>query len=170
MCTRAGSGSVANHSRSFAEWDVSRAGTIIEALKDVPGATLPVLHALQTEFGYIHGDAIPIVAEALNLSRAEIVGVVSFYHDFRQEPAPRHSVEVCRAEACQAMGCESLVAHIRDHFGLSMGETTADRRLGFRSVYCLGNCALSPAIMLDGRLIGRVTPTRFEDIIAGIAS
>lgn len=129
-----------------------------------------MLHALQVEFGYIHADSIPLVAEALNLSRAEIVGVVSFYHDFRQEPAPEHLVEVCRAEACQAMGCESLVEHIRDQFGLSMGEATADKGIGFKSVYCLGNCALSPAIMLDGRLIGRVTATRFQDIIAGIAS
>jgi formate dehydrogenase subunit gamma len=161
---------VADDARAFAEWNAERALAIVEALKSLPGAALPVLHALQAEFGYIHANAIPIVADALNLSRAEIVGVVNFYHDFRQEPAPGHQVEVCRAEACQAMGCESLVAHIQESLGVIVGGTTDDGEFGLKAVYCLGNCALSPALMFDGRLFGRVTPERFEVIVAGARS
>ena len=158
---------MADHARAFSVWDAGRAQTIINELKRMPGAALPVLHALQREFGYIHRDAIPIVAETLNLSRAEIVGVVNFYHDFRQEPAPDHLLEVCRAEACQAMGCDTLVGHIERKLGVAIGETTGDRAIGLKAVYCLGNCALSPAVMFDGKLFGRVTPARFDNIVAG---
>jgi formate dehydrogenase subunit gamma len=161
---------VADHTRAFVPWDPEHARAIIESLKHLPGATLPVLHALHDEFGYIHGDAIPLVAEALNLSRAEIVGVVNFYHDFRQEPPAAHLLQVCRAEACQSMGCESLVAHIEQQLGVAMGGATAGQGVALQAVYCLGNCALSPAVMLDGRLHGRVTPTRVDSLLAAVRS
>lgn len=159
---------MASEDRAFAPWDPGRAEAIIEDLKCLPGATLPVLHALQHEFGYIHGEAIPIVAEALNLSRAEVVGVIHFYDDFRQEAPAEHLLQVCRAEACQSMGSESLVSHIEQKLGVATGGTTSDRGVELRAVYCLGNCALSPALMLDGRLHGRVSTSRLDAILAGV--
>jgi formate dehydrogenase subunit gamma len=116
------------------------------------------LHALQDEFGYIHEEAIPLVAEALNLSKADVHGVVSFYHDFRHSPPGRHVLRICRAEACQSMGCESLVDHVENRLGIKMGQTTSDQSFTVEAVYCLGNCALSPSAMLDGRPYGRVSP------------
>lgn len=124
----------------------------------MPGALLPILHALQDEFGYIDAEAIPLVAERLNLSKAEVHGVVSFYHDFRHTPPGRHILRICRAEACQSMGCDALVAHVEERLGVKMGETTADRSFTVEPVYCLGNCALSPSAMLDGKPYGRVSP------------
>lgn len=124
----------------------------------MPGALLPILHALQEEFGYIHEEAIPLVAEALNLSKADVHGVISFYHDFRKSPPGRHVLRICRAEACQSMGCERLIEHVEKRLGVSLGETTADRSFTVEAVYCLGNCALSPSAMLDGRPYGRVSP------------
>jgi formate dehydrogenase subunit gamma len=126
---------------------------------------LPVLHALLEEFGYVDERAVPLVAEALNLSRAEVVGVVNFYDDFRQEPPGRHVLRICRAEACQAMGGESLVEHISRRLDAPPGQTTADGEFTIESVYCLGNCALAPAMMLDGRLHGRVSPALAEALI-----
>jgi formate dehydrogenase subunit gamma len=125
-----------------------------------------VLQALQDEFGYIDDAAIDLVADALNLSRAEIVGVVYFYHDFRHAPPGRHILRICRAEACQSMGCEALVQHIETRLGASLGQTTPDGAFSLEAVYCLGNCALSPAVMLDGRLYGQVSPHRADTIIA----
>ena len=139
-------------------WDTDRALSRIRELQDLPGALLPILRALQDEFGYIHEEAIPLVAETLNLSRAEVHGVVSFYHDFRHSPPGRHVLRICRAEACQSMGCETLVDHVEKRLGVKLGETTADRSFTVEAVYCLGNCALSPSAMLDGRPYGRVSP------------
>ena len=139
-------------------WDTERALSRIRELEHLPGALLPILHALQDEFGYIHEEAIPLVAETLNLSKAEVHGVVSFYHDFRHSPPGRHVLRICRAEACQSMGCESLVNHVEKRLGVKLGETTADRSFTVEAVYCLGNCALSPSAMLDGRPYGRVSP------------
>ena len=139
-------------------WDTDRALARIRALEHLPGALLPVLHALQDEFGYIHEEAIPLVAEALNLSKADVHGVVSFYHDFRHSPPGRHVLRICRAEACQSMGCESLVDHVENRLGIKMGQTTSDQSFTVEAVYCLGNCALSPSAMLDGRPYGRVSP------------
>ena len=139
-------------------WDMDRALSRIRELEHLPGALLPILHALQDEFGYIHEEAIPLVAEALNLSKAEVHGVVSFYHDFRHSPPGRHVLRICRAEACQSMGCESLVSHVEKRLGVKLGETTADSSFTVEAVYCLGNCALSPSAMLDGRPYGRVSP------------
>jgi formate dehydrogenase subunit gamma len=146
-------------------WDEARASLIVEGLKELPGALLPILHALQEEFGYIHAEAIPLVAQALLLSHAEVVGVIGFYHDFRRVPAGRHILRVCRAESCQAMGCEAVVEHLRNRLGIDMGETTADGAITLETVYCLGNCALSPAVLLDGSLYGRVSPERVDQLV-----
>jgi formate dehydrogenase subunit gamma len=147
------------------EWDPAKAEAIATSLAKIPGACLPILHALQGEFGYIHKDAIPIVADVLNLSRAEIVGVVNFYHDFRQEPPGRHIVRVCRGEACQSMGSQALVEHLTTSLSAAVGETTADGAVSLAAAYCLGNCALSPALMIDGKLHGRVTPKRATELL-----
>ena len=138
-------------------WDADLALARIRELAHLPGALLPVLHALQEQFGYIDAAAIPLVADALNLSFAEVHGVTSFYHDFRRQPPGRHVLRVCRAEACQAMGCDSLIRHIEHRAGTKIGETSPSGSLTMEAVYCLGNCALSPALMLDGKLYGRVS-------------
>jgi formate dehydrogenase subunit gamma len=138
-------------------WDADLALTRIRKLERLPGALLPILHALQDEFGYIDKAAIPLIASALNLSHAEVYGTISFYHDFRHSPAGKHVLKVCRAEACQSMGCESMIRHVENKLGVQLGETTEDRSFTVDAVYCLGNCALSPAVMLDGKLYGRVS-------------
>jgi formate dehydrogenase subunit gamma len=138
-------------------WDANLALACIRELEQLPGALLPVLHALQTQFGYIDAAAIPMVADALNLSVAEVYGAVGFYHDFRRQPPGRHVLRVCRAEACQAMGGEALIRHIECRVGARVGETSADGSVTVEAVYCLGNCALSPSLMLDGNLYGRVS-------------
>jgi len=138
-------------------WDSDRALTRIRELEHLPGALLPILHALQEEFGYIDKAAVPLVADALNLSHAEVHGVISFYHDFRHSPPGRHILRICRAEACQSMGCEKLVDHVEKKLGARVGETTPDRSFTIEPVYCLGNCALSPSVMLDGKPYGRVS-------------
>ena len=129
----------------------------IQGLQHLPGALLPILHSLQEEFGYIDDAMIPLIAEALNISHAEVHGVISFYHDFRRAPAGKHVLQICRAESCQSMGCNSLIAHVEKILGVKLGETTADGNITLRPVYCLGNCALSPAVMLDGQPYGRVS-------------
>lgn len=158
---------MADRARDFAAWDAERATLIIDGLKDLPGAALPVLHALQHEFGYIHDEAIPLVAEALNVSKAEVVGVVHFYDDFRTEAPPSHVLRVCLAEACQAMGSERLLAHIEVQLGTKIGERPVGD-VEVRPVYCLGNCALSPAVMLDQRLYGQVTAPRIDTLLGGL--
>ncbi|MGH9593784.1 MAG: formate dehydrogenase subunit gamma [Bryobacteraceae bacterium] len=139
-------------------WDHDLAVSRIEELKHLPGAVLPILHALQEEFGYIDQAAIPLVAEAVNLSKAEVHGVISFYHDFRHQPPGRHTLKMCRAEACQSMGCDALIDHVEKRLGAKLGETTSDHSFTLGEVFCLGNCALSPAVMLDGKPYGRVSP------------
>ncbi len=155
---------LAHHPRT---WDQERALEIIRELQDLPGALLPILHALHGEFGYVSSDVYTELAEALNLSRAEVVGVVSFYHDFRDSPPGRHKLQICRAEACQSMGCNALIDHITGQLGVELGETTADHAITVEAVYCLGNCSLSPAVMLDGRLYGQVSKSRADSIIKG---
>ncbi len=150
----------------FEEWDAARVREIATSLARLDGPCLPVLHAIQDTFGYIHPDAIPVIADVLNLSRAEVVGIVSFYHDFRESPPGEHVLRVCRAESCQSMGAEQLVRDLTHALNVEPGSTSAGGGLTFDSVYCLGNCALSPAAMLDGRLLGRVTPHRIEALLA----
>lgn len=149
------------------DWDPVEAGAVLRRHTGRPGAMLPILHDLQESFGYVHEDAIPLIADALNVSKAEVRGVVSFYHDFRREPAGRHVLKICRAEACQAMGVDRLLQHLSAAHGLALGDTTGDRRLTIEAVYCLGNCALSPAALLDGELIGRLDERRVDAIVRG---
>lgn len=139
-------------------WDQDRALGRIRELEDLPGALLPILHALQDEFGYVDAAAVPLVANALNISDAEVHGVISFYHDFRRSPPGRHVLKLCRAESCQSMGCHKTIEHVENRLGIRLGETTADESFTVEPVYCLGLCALSPAAMLDGRPYGRVSP------------
>ena len=149
-------------------WDADRALSRIRALEHLPGALLPILHALQEEFGYVDKAAIPLVADALNLSQAEVHGVISFYHDFREAPPGRHILRICRAEACQSMGCETLVQHVESRLGVKIGQTTDDGSFTVEAVYCLGNCALSPSAMLDGKPYGRVSP-QVADFLISVA-
>jgi formate dehydrogenase subunit gamma len=129
---------------------------------------LPILHALQDRFGYVDAAAVPLIADALNLSRAEIHGVVTFYHHFRAAPAGTHVIQLCRAEACQSMGCRDLESHAERRLGVAMGGTRPDGAATLEAVYCLGNCALSPAVMIDGELHGRVDAARFDELMADL--
>ncbi|MEH0417173.1 formate dehydrogenase subunit gamma [Streptomyces sp. B21-083] len=134
--------------------------------RDQRGPLLPVLHAVQAELGHVPQAAIPELADALNLSRADVHGVVTFYHDFRREPAGRNTVRICRAEACQALGADRLVSYARES-GLTLGETSADGSVTVEQVFCLGNCALGPAVEANGRLYGRVSPARLGSLLGG---
>jgi formate dehydrogenase subunit gamma len=140
----------------------------IERYRDVPGGLLPLLHTLQDTLGYIPSDAVPAIARGLHLSRAEVHGVTSFYHDFRSEPTGRHVLQICRAEACQAMGSRALEAHAKDRLGIDYGGTTADGSLSLEPVYCLGNCACSPSVRLDDEIHARVTPAQLDALLDGL--
>ena len=139
---------------------------IVADMKDRPGPLIEVLHSVQAALGYVPPDAVPILAEALNLSRAEVHGVVTFYHFFRETPPGRHTVHLCRAEACKSMGADELAEHAKSQLGVDFHETTKDGAITLEPVYCLGNCACSPAAMIDGRLYGRLTPERFDSLMA----
>jgi formate dehydrogenase subunit gamma len=138
------------------KWNAEAAREIAEGLKDLEGPLLPILHAFNEHFGFISDEAIVLIADVLNLSRADVQGVVGFYHDFRRQPAGRHVVKVCRAEACQSMGSEALAERLERALGIAFGQTSADRHVTLEEVYCLGNCALSPSVMVDGELHGRM--------------
>jgi formate dehydrogenase subunit gamma len=140
----------------------------IDAHQATPGALLPVLHAVQDALGFVPKDALPLIARGLNLSRAEVHGVLSFYHWFRTEPPGRVVVHLCRAEACQAVGAASLEAHARQALGIDFHETTADGAITLEPVYCLGNCALGPSLLIGDRLCGRVSNERFDEIVAEV--
>lgn len=142
--------------------------TVLDAcarLKSMPGALLPILHAVQEALGYVPKDSVPLIAHELNLSRAEVHGVVTFYHYFRQQAPGRRVVHLCRAEACQAAGAVSLETHVKRRLGIDFHGTTADGAISLEPVYCLGNCALGPSIMIDHQLKGRVTPARFDELM-----
>ncbi len=142
-----------------------RAVEIIAAHADQDGALLPVLHALQHAFGHVPDEAVPIVAGALNLSRAEVHGVVTFYHDFRHEPAGRRVLKLCRAEACQARGGDAIAARAEQALGVTLGNTTKDGQVTLEPIYCLGLCASGPSAMLDERLIGRIDAKRLDALL-----
>jgi formate dehydrogenase subunit gamma len=146
-------------------WDHDRAEEIIEANRHLDGAALPILHALQHEFGYVDRGAEPLIAHALNLSRAEVHGVVSFYHDFREAPPGQHVLKLCRAEACQSMGADALADQARGQLNVEWGETTADGRVTLELVFCLGLCACAPAAMLDGKVVGALDEARLSTLI-----
>lgn len=139
---------------------------ILDAYVQVPGPLLLVLHAVQRRLGFVPEDAIPYIAERLNLSRAEVHGVVSFYHHFRRTAPGRHLIQVCRAESCQAMGAEQLAQHAQERLGIPFHETTPDGAFSLEPVYCLGNCACSPAVMIDEELFGRVSADQFDALLA----
>jgi len=141
---------------TFEPWRPERAEEIVEAHLSLEGAVLPILHALQAAFGCVPKDAVAIIARALNISRAEAFGVVSFYHDFKSAPPGRRVVKVCRAESCQAMGGEAAGRFLLASLGIDWGETTPDGAVTVESVYCLGLCAVSPAALVDGEPLGRL--------------
>jgi len=145
--------------------DTDTAGEIARAMAQLPGALLPILHAVQAKLGCIPPGTVPVIAQALNLSRAEVHGVISFYHFFRSEPAGRKTVYICRAESCQAMGSGALENHARATLGIDYHQTTADGAVTLEPVYCLGNCACSPSVMVDGELHSRVTSDRFDELV-----
>jgi formate dehydrogenase subunit gamma len=151
---------------AYVPWSEARGAEIISEHAALEGATLPILHALQDAFGYVPEDAIPMIASALNLSRAEVHGVFTFYHDFRKKPAGRHVLKLCRAEACQAAGGDALAARAEARLGVALGDTTADARVSLEPIYCLGLCATAPSAMLDGRLVGRLDEARIDALLA----
>jgi formate dehydrogenase subunit gamma len=128
---------------------------ILEAHRGLEGPLLPILHAVQAAFGYVPDSAIPQIAADLMLSKAEVHGVISFYHDFREKPAGRHVLKLCRAEACQTVGADRVADAVKAALGIDWHETTPDGQVTLEPVFCLGLCACGPAAMLDGRLIGR---------------
>jgi formate dehydrogenase subunit gamma len=139
---------------------------LIAPIKGQAGPLLVMLHAIQQQFGYVPGSAIAVLANELNLSRAEVQGVVSFYHHFRDRPPAKRRIEVCRAESCQALHGDSLVTHIEHRTRLRLGEASADGSLSLHAVYCLGLCSASPALMIDGAVHARMTPERFDELLA----
>jgi formate dehydrogenase subunit gamma len=143
---------------------------VLERRAGEPGGLLPILHDVQGALGYIPADAVPVIAKGLNLSRAEVHGVIKYYHHFRSEPAGRTVVQVCRAESCQACGADALMAHAEKVLGCASHHTRADGAYTLEPVYCLGMCALSPAIMVGDRLYARVTAEKFDRVVASVGA
>jgi len=139
---------------------------VINEYKAIEGPLLPVLHAIQEEFGYVPAETLTLIAEALNLSRAEVHGVMTFYHDFRASPTGRHVIRLCRAEACQSMDGDRGAEAVQKLLGIGWGETTGDGKITLEAVYCLGLCACAPAAQVDDRLIGRLNEGKAERMIA----
>ncbi|MGO4573803.1 formate dehydrogenase subunit gamma [Microvirga sp. 2TAF3] len=144
------------------QWDDDRASEIVAAHASLDGATLPILHALHDEFGCIPEEAIPLIASALNISRAEVHGIVTFYHDFRRQAGGRHVLKICRAEACQSMDGARIAREFLSRLGVDWGGTTADGSLTIEGVYCLGLCACSPSALYDGEPVGRLNPAKLD--------
>jgi formate dehydrogenase subunit gamma len=142
----------------FEDWNEERGNEVIVRHASQEGAALPILHALQQTFGFVPEAAISMVAKTLNLTRADVYGIVTFYHDFRLEPPGQHELRLCRSEACQAMGAASLAEKVCAALKIDWNETSADRNVSLSPVYCLGLCAVAPAGMLDGKPIGRLDP------------
>jgi formate dehydrogenase subunit gamma len=142
-----------------------RVREIVAEHRGEQGALLPILHAVQAEFGYIGPDAIPVIAQELNLSRADVHGVMTFYKDFKHERQGQTTVRICRAEACQAVGSDALADHAQSRLGVGFGETTAEGSVSLEAVFCLGNCALGPSVQIGDRLYGRVDPDRLDALL-----
>jgi len=149
----------------YEAWTVERASEIIAGRAHMEGAVLPILHEMQETFGCVPEAAVPLIAEALNLSRAEIHGTVTFYHDFRKEPPGRRVLKLCRAESCQAAGGDALASRAEEKLGVEMGGTTADARVTLEPVYCLGLCHSSPAAMLDRDVFGRLDAEKLDQLL-----
>jgi len=150
----------------YTAWSIEGARAVLEVHGTTPDGVLPMLHALQARFGFIHAEAVALVAEAVNLSRAEIHGTITFYHDFRTAPPPARIIRLCRAEACQAVGCEALVAEAAR---LGVPVDAAGDEVAIETVYCLGNCALGPAALVDGALVGHLDAARLRALVEGCA-
>ncbi|MFN3292581.1 MAG: formate dehydrogenase subunit gamma [Gemmobacter sp.] len=148
----------------------ARIHEILADHRGVEGALLPILHAVQAEFGHVPADALPLIAADQNISKAEAHGVMTFYHDFREEPAGRRVLKLCRAEACQAVGADALADHARARTGLDWHGTTPDGALTLEPVFCLGLCACGPAALVDGQPVGRLDVARLDAILAGGAA
>lgn len=147
---------------------IARAEEILARHQGMEGALLPILHAIQEEFGHVPQVVLPVVAKAMNISRAEVHGVMSFYHDFREAPAGRHVMKLCRAEACQAMGADALADHAKRKLGLDWHETSPNGAVTLEPVFCLGLCACGPAALVDGKLIGRMDAARLDHVLEGL--
>jgi formate dehydrogenase subunit gamma len=152
---------------SYEPWNEARGREVITANAAQDGAALPILHALQETFGYVPRDAVPLVAATLNLSRAELHGIVTFYHDFRDTPPGRHMLKLCRAEACQSMGADALADAARDRLGIDWHGTTPDGQVSLEPVFCLGLCACAPSGMLDGKVVGGLDRAKLAALIDG---
>lgn len=147
---------------------VARTRAVIEESTGLEGPLLPILHGVQSEFGHVPPDSLPVIADALNLSRAEVYGVASFYHDFRSAPAGRHVLKLCQAEACQSMGSDAIAADVKRALGIGFHETANDGSVTLEPVYCLGLCACAPSAMLDGEVIARLDRDAVEEIVAEV--
>lgn len=152
------------------EQSMQQVTEVITSLQDKPGALLPILHGIQDRLGYIPNEAVPMIGEALNQSRAEIHGVISFYHQFRTTAPGKHTVQICRAEACQSMGSRQLEAHAKETLGIDFHQTTDDRTVSLEAVYCLGNCACAPSVRVGDDVVGRVTPEKFDQLVEQLKS
>jgi formate dehydrogenase subunit gamma len=153
----------------YEPWNQLRAEAIIAAHSDQEGASLPILHELQSAFGCVPSEAVPLIAHALNLTRAEVHGIVTFYHDFRRHKPGRHILHLCRAEACQSVGAEALADHVRSKLQVAWHETTADGAVTLEPVFCLGLCAIGPAALLDGEPLGRLDPARLQTALEQVS-
>ena len=149
-------------------WSEARVRALVGPFRAERGALMPALHAVQREFGCIERRAIPIIADELNLTRAEVHGVLTFYSDFRDAPPGRTLLRICRGEACQAVGAERLAEHACTRIGVGLGETTTDGAISLEQVFCLGNCAGGPSVMIDGRPYGRVDQERFDALVGDL--
>ena len=149
-------------------FDKAAIDDIINQRKDLPGALLPILHDIQHTVGYVPAETVPAIATALSLSRAEVHGVISFYHHFHSEPMGQHTVQICRAEACQAVGARELEQHATTTLATELGNTTADGNVSLEPVYCLGNCACGPSVQIGDEVHARVTPERFDTLISAL--
>ena len=148
----------------------AQTAAVISKLKNLDGPLIPILHGIQEEFGYVPQVTLQIIAEALNLSRAEVHGVFTFYHDFRHHPVGRHVLKVCQAEACQSMGSDAIAAQIKQKLGIGFHEMSKDGTVTLEPIYCLGLCACAPAAMLDGKVIGRLDADKIDEIVEEIRS
>lgn len=146
-------------------FDMAAVESIIAQRKEMPGALLPILHDIQSAIGYIPSSTVPSIADSLNISRAEVHGVITYYHFFRQHPAGKHVVQICRAEACQARGCEDLASHAKELLGCDFHGTTDDGKFSLETVYCLGQCATGPTIQIDNDLYARVSKEKFNRLV-----
>jgi len=154
----------------YEDWSTERAAQVIAEHRHLEGAAMPILHALQETFGFVPDPAVPMIAESLNLSRAEVFGVLTFYHDFRREPPGRHVVKLCAAEACQAMGGKALADYAEDKLGVGMGETSPDGAVTLEPIYCLGLCACAPSALVDGQLVARLDAGVIDEIAQAFAA